>query len=375
MLAIAVLAVMLTADMAWAETKTEYGEGLEQFDFTELNQFLKKEKAGDVLTMERVMEHLMKGELTKLAGEALESLKQVLFSEISVSGRLMGQVLALGLMGAVFTNFSTVFQGSQISETSFFMICMLLFTFLVASLMESMAVAAEVVTDILEFMKILMPSYFLAVAFAGGSMSAVVMYEFTLWVMAAGQWGLGSLILPLIRAYVLLGMSGNLVREEFLSKMTGILEQVTGWGLKTLPGLVLGFHLIQSLILPYVDSLKQGAVQKAVSMIPGVGQGAAAMTQLLMGSGVLIKNTMGMAAVVILLILIAVPVLKLLILMIMYQCVAAVMEPVCDKRLVECVSTAAKGQKMLLQTVVTAALLLVITVAVVCLGTNVTYYA
>lgn len=375
MLAIAVFAVMLTADMAWAETGTEYGEGLEQFDFTELNQFLKKEEAGNVLTMEKVMEHLMKGELAKLAGEALESLKQVLFSEISVSGRLMGQVLALGFMGAVFTNFSTVFQGSQISETSFFMICMLLFTFLVASLMESMAVAAEVVTDILEFMKILMPSYFLAVAFAGGSMSAVVMYEFTLWVMAAGQWGLSSLILPLIRGYVLLGMSGNLVREEFLSKMTGILEQVTGWGLKTLPGLVLGFHLIQSLILPYVDSLKQGAVQKAVSMIPGVGQGAAAMTQLLVGSGVLIKNTMGMAAVVILLILIAVPVLKLLILMIMYQCVAAVMEPVCDKRLVECVSTAAKGQKMLLQTVVTAALLLVITVAVVCLGTNVTYYA
>lgn len=375
MLAIAVFAVMLTADMAWAETQTEYGEGLEQFDFTELNEFLKKEEAGNVLTMEKVMEHLMKGELAKLAGEALESLKQVLFSEISVSGRLMGQVLALGLMGAVFTNFSMVFQGSQISETSFFMICMLLFTFLVASLMESMAVAAEVVTDILEFMKILMPSYFLAVAFAGGSMSAVVMYEFTLWVMAAGQWGLSSLILPLIRAYVLLGMSGNLVREEFLSKMTGILEQVTGWGLKTLPGLVLGFHLIQSLILPYVDSLKQGAVQKAVSMIPGVGQGAAAMTQLLMGSGVLIKNTMGMAAVVILLILIAVPVLKLLILMIMYQCVAAIMEPVCDKRLVECVSTAAKGQKMLLQTVVTAALLLVITVAVVCLGTNVTYYA
>ena len=84
---------------------------------------------------------------------------------------------------------------------------------------------------------------------------------------------------------------------------------------------------------------------------------------------------MGMAAVVILFVLMAVPVLKLLILMIMYQCVAAVMEPVCDKRLVECVSTAAKGQKMLIKTVITAALILVITVAVVCAGTNVTYYA
>ena len=220
-----------------------------------------------------------------------------------------------------------------------------------------------------------MPSYFMAVAFAGGSVSAVVMYEFTLWIMAAGQWLLCSVILPVIRIHVLLGMAGNLVKEEFLSRLTELLGQAASWGLKTVPGLVLGFHLIQNLILPYVDSLKQGAVQKAVSMIPGVGQGAEAVTRLLMGSGVLIKNTMGMAALVILMILISVPVIKLLILTVMYQCVSAIMEPVCDKRLVSCVSMAARGQKMMVQTVACAALILVITVAVVCAGTNVTYYA
>ncbi len=74
-------------------------------------------------------------------------------------------------------------------------------------------------------------------------------------------------------------------------------------------------------------------------------------------------------------ILIAMPVIKLLILLLLYQCVAAVMEPVCDKRLVSCVSAAAKGQKMMLQVVIAAALILVITIAIVCAGTNVTYYA
>ena len=173
----------------------------------------------------------------------------------------------------------------------------------------------------------------------------------------------------------LLAMAGNLVKEEFLSRLTELLGQAAGWGLKTVPGLMLGFHLIQGLILPYVDSLKQGAVEKAVSMIPGIGQGASAVTKLLVGSGVLIKNTIGAAAMVILMALIAVPVLKLAVLLVMYQCVAAVMEPVCDKRLVNCVMAAAKGQKMMVQVVACAALILVITVAVVCAGTNVTYYA
>ena len=147
-----------------------------------------------------------------------------------------------------------------------------------------------------------------------------------------------------------------------MSRMTGLLEQAIGWGMKTLLGVLLGFHLIQGMVLPYVDSLKDGSVQKIISMIPGVGQGAAAITQMFLGSGVLIKNSIGMAAVVILL-------------MFLYQCMAALMEPVCDKRLVACIAAAAKGHKLLLQIVMTAALLLVITVALVCAGTNVTYYA
>ena len=376
-LTILLLFLFLTAGPVWARSGDgqEGLPGLEDFDLSGINRFLDGEEAGAGLTIETVMALLADGNLAGLCRETAQSLKKTLFSEISRSGGFLGQVLVLGCMGAVFTNFSTVFSGSEISETGFFITYLLMFTFLMTAMMESMSLAGEVVESVLEFTRLLMPSYFMAVAFAGGSVSAVVMYEFTLWIMAAGQWLLCSVILPVIRIHVLLGMAGNLVKEEFLSRLTELLGQAASWGLKTVPGLVLGFHLIQNLILPYVDSLKQGAVQKAVSMIPGVGQGAEAVTRLLMGSGVLIKNTMGMAALVILMILISVPVIKLLILTVMYQCVSAIMEPVCDKRLVSCMSMAARGQKMMVQTVACAALILVITVAVVCAGTNVTYYA
>ena len=215
----------------------------------------------------------------------------------------------------------------------------------------------------------------MAVAFSGGSVTAAATYEFTLLLITVGQWLLGSVLIPAVRVYFLLVLASNMVKEEFLSRMTGLLEQAIGWGMKTLLGVLLGFQLIQGMVLPYVDSLKDGSVQKIISMIPGVGQGAAAITQMFLGSGVLIKNSIGMAAVVILLVLISIPVLKLMVLMFLYQCMAALMEPVCDKRLVACIAAAAKGHKLLLQIVMTAALLLVITVALVCAGTNVTYYA
>lgn len=205
-------------------------------------------------------------------------------------------------------------------------------------------------------------------------MSAAAMYEFTLLIISVGQWLLGAVLIPAARVYLLLVFANHMAKEELLARLTELTEQAIGWGMKTLLGVVLGFHLIQGLVLPYVDSLKNGSVQKLVGMIPGVGQGAAAVTQMILGSGVLIKNTMGMAAVVILMVLVAVPVMKLVVLMLLYKCLAALLEPICDKRLVKCVGAAAKGHRMLLQIVITAAALLVITVAVVCAGTNVTYF-
>ncbi|MCB7059919.1 stage III sporulation protein AE, partial [Eggerthella lenta] len=74
-------------------------------------------------------------------------------------------------------NVSSVFKGGQISDTGFFVTYLLLFTCLAASFSASLQVAAQVMEQILEFMKLLMPAYYMAVAFSGGSMSALALYE------------------------------------------------------------------------------------------------------------------------------------------------------------------------------------------------------
>ena len=115
------------------------------------------------------------------------------------------------------------------------------------------------------------------------------------------------MLLPLIKVYVLLILAGNLSREPLISRMTSFLESGIRWTLKTVTGLFLGLQLIQSMILPFADSVKRAGIQKAVSLIPGIGSGAEAVLQVAVGSGVLLKNTMGGAAVAVLVILAAAP--------------------------------------------------------------------
>lgn len=152
-----------------------------------------------------------------------------------------------------------------------------------------------------------------------------------------------QLFLPCAQLYVLLSLAGHLSSKDLFSKALELLEQGMRWGSKALLGVVLGFHVLQGMIAPYTDSVRQTALRRAVSLIPGIGQGAAAVSQVLLGSSVLIRNTVGIGGVLVLAAVSLLPLLKLLILYLGCQGSAALLQPVSDSRVVEAVGAVAKG--------------------------------
>lgn len=356
-------------------SETEVSLDLDQYDLSDIQDFLnKQENEGASISFKQIMKDLLAGRIDQVMAQVGKAIRDSLFSEIQGNGHMMAQILILGIIGAVFTNFSNVFTGSQISETGFFVTYLLLFTYLAASFFTSIFIAGSVVNQVLDFMKALMPAYFLAAAFAGGSVSAIASYEITLFAITGAQTLLALVLLPLVKVYALLVMAGHIAKEDVLSKLTDLLRDVISWSLKTAVGLVLGLQLIQGLVLPYADSLKTSAIEKLVGVIPGLGAGIGAAAQMVIGSGVLVKNTIGAAGVIVLMMITLVPMLKLVVLMLLYQGVAAILQPICDKRIVSCISDMARGHRILLSIAASAIVLFVVTIAVVCAFTNVTYY-
>lgn len=349
----------------------------ETVDWEDIDQFLRQESSGMEIpvTFTDLVKALMYGEGREAGRAILDLLKQSLVREVSRGGRLAGQVLALGLVGAVFAGFASIFTGSQISETGCFLTYLLAFSALAAAFSDSIAIAGDVLQKQMEFMRALVPSYFLAVAWAGSAATSAAWMELVLILIGGVQWLYLKLLLPLMRVYLLLVLVGNMTKEDMLSRLTELLQTGIRWGTRSLFGVVLGFQLLQGMVLPYADAMRAGGLQKLLQVIPGIGNGAGAAAKMLLGSGVLIKNTMGAAAVVVLAVISLVPVVKLGILMGIYQLTAAVLQPVGDKRLVSCVASVADGQRTLVGMVVSGLLLFVITIALVCAGSNVVYLA
>lgn len=363
------------ADTGFPQFENETIPGQEHWE--SLDRFLQEQydNTGQIITFSGLMEELLDGDAKGVATMLVQAAKQALFQEIANGSHMAGQLLALGMIGALFAGFSDIFSGGGISEAGFFMTYLAAFSVMAVSFLDSVAIAGEVMEQQISFMKVLIPSYFLVVAWAGASVAALAWHEVILLLIGAIQWLYGKILLPLVRVYILIAMAGNMTKEDLFSKMTELLKSIITWGTRSLVGIVLGFQMIQGMVLPYADAAKTAGMQKLLQAIPGVGQGAEAVTKMVLGSAVLIKNTMGAAAALILILISLLPVIKLAVLLLIYRAVAAVIQPVADKRLTACISSMAEGQKMLLGLACSGLCLFLITIALICAGTNVSWFA
>lgn len=371
------LFLFMFSGLARAEEAVEEPYALEDFNMEEIQRFLDsldRDQTGG-LSFGSVMKEIMDGNLGGVLGELAGRIREGFFSEIRTNARFVGQIILLAFIGAVFSGFSNIFGSGHVSETGFYVVYLLNMVFLAASFFASVTIAGSVAEELMEFMRVLLPAYFLAVAWREARSpprrSAALPLEPSAW---SRPWSPGVL-LPLMRVYLMLVLAGNLYREDMISRTTELLRQGILWTLKTMFGIIVGFHVIQGLVLSQADALKNASAMRLAQMIPGMGAGAGAISQMVMGSGILIKNTAGAAAVLVLLFMAAVPVIKLLVLMFLYYMAAAVMQPVCDKRLVACMTGAAAGHGILLKIVGCSLALFSVTIAVLCASTNAVWYA
>ena len=334
--------------------------GSTALDLSEIENYLDRigEQKTAGMTFGELMNMIRAGDMEKIFLYGRDRIASALFSEIRTNASFLAEILILSLCGAACSGFFGIFGSDQLSETGFYVICICVQTFLAAGFFSSIRIAEETTGEILGFMKVLLPAYFLAVTMAGGAVTSASVCGFTIGAIGVIQTVVSGFLLPVMKLYMVISLVGNLFREEMFSVMTELLGKVVGWT-----------------VLPQADAMKNAAVMRAVEAVPGVGAGAGVVSDLLLGSAVLIKNTAGAAAVAVLLFLAAVPMVKLAVLMVLYYLAAAVMQPVCDKRLTACITQNAAGHGMLLKIVGYSLALFVVTIAVISYSTNAVYYA
>lgn len=291
-------------------------------------------------------------------------IKNFLYKNLAAERDTMIHVVLLVLMAALFSNFSNVFNNGQMGEISFYIVYMLLLAALVHSFGTLSIEISEGLTGFVTFMKALMPSYFLAVTAATGSATAMVFYEVVLVLVYVVQVIFLKGVLPGIHIYVLLQLVNFLHSEDFLSKMAELVRTVVEWTMRTCIAVVIGMQIIQNMIGPAIDTLKRDVIGKTAAAIPGIGNAINGVTEVALGTAVLVRNGLGVIGMIVILCVGLPPVIRLGMTTLLYKLLAAIVQPISDKRMVGALATVGDGCMLLLKVLLTMELLFLITIAV-----------
>ena len=341
---------------------------LEELDLSRVQRMLDQMLGEESFSMKDMLDGLIKGEKVLSEDTVQEMVHSFLFSGLEKEKSLLIKILLLILLSAVLANFADVFESGQIGDICFYIVYLLLFILLMDSFSSVTRSVQQTITWMAEFMRGLAPAYFLTISIAAGSSTAAVFYEGVLILTWLIQEVILNLLFPGACLYVLISLINNLSKEEMLGKMTELLDTAVSWGLKTLLGMVVGLQVVRGLIAPVMDTLKRSALGKAAGALPGVGNAVNMVTELVLTSAVLVRNCLG---VVILFAFVAAgagPVIHYGILSLLYRFLAAIAQPVSEKRIVDSLATMGEGCALLLRILFTAEILCILDFVILMTG-------
>lgn len=285
--------------------------------------------------------------------------------EISNVRQIFLYILVLGVVSALFSGFSDLFSGQQIAQSGFYFLYLFLTVVLTRAFLAVSGTGAKAIENIVLFIKLFIPAYFTAVGTANGAATAVCYYQLMLMIAYLVENFLNSMLLPFIYSYVLLAILNGIWVEEKLTLLLDLMKKIIVTALKISMGAVTGLSLVQSVVVPVADRLKISALRKAVASIPGIGGVAEGVTELMIGSAVLLKNSLGVLLVLLLLGSCMIPLIKILLITGTVKLGAAITGIVSDKRISGCADRVGEGCLLLFRCVFTAMALFVIVIAVV----------
>ncbi len=356
-----------TDELSLDETETAE-ELLKEINLADVQKMLDDFMGADSFSMKEALIKLTRGERAFSKEAVQEFVYRFFFYQLDQEKELFVKLILLILLSAVLTSFAEVFENNQIGDISFFVVYLLFFTILMDSFSKMSSSLEKTIYWMTEMMKGLAPAYYMTVCAASGAASAVVFYEGVLLMVWGIQWLLLTVLLPASGMYVLLQLVNSLSREEMLGKMAELLNTAVSWGLKSLLAAVVGLQIIRNLVAPVMDSVKRGLLSKAAGALPGVGNAVNMVTELVVTSAVLVRNCLGVVILVVFVLIGAGPMLHYGILSLLYRLLAAVAQPVSDRRMVRALGTMGEGCALLLRILFTAEVLCMLAFLVLMAG-------
>lgn len=225
------------------------------------------------------------------------------------------------------------------------------------------SLGVETIQLISEYNKLLLPVMTAALASQGGATMSAALYAGTVMFDTLLSIMISKVILPLLYAYIALGIAFAAIDEQVLGNLLGFIKWLVTWLLKIVIYVFTGYMGITGVISGTVDAAALKATKLAISgTVPVIGNIISdASETILIGTGI-VKNATGVYGILVILTLWLAPFLKIGIQYLLLKITAGIVSFYSDKQAVSVVNHICTAMGFILAMTCTVCLLLLISV-------------
>lgn len=277
------------------------------------------------------------------AGAAVTGLARFFLHEVLYSGKLVVTIVLLAVFTMLLETMQNAFERNTVSKVAYSIAYMVLLVIAVNSFRSATQYAAEAIGNMVQFMLAMVPLLLTLLASTGGVTTVAVLHPLIVFMIHTVGTLIHLIVFPLLFFSAVLHLVSTLSERYKVTQLANLLRTIGVGMLGVLLTLFLGVLSVQGATGAVADGIALKTAKFVTgNFVPVVGRMFSDAADTVLSASLLVKNAVGLAGVVILLFLCAFPAVKILTLALIYNVSAAVLQPLGDTPIVQCLQTIGK---------------------------------
>lgn len=314
---------------------------------------------------EYVKTYIKEGEGNISSEKLIKAILSLIFKEVATVLKLCLSLIVVGVLCALIKNLQQAFNNKGVSEVAFYACFIILIMLLSKSFVISIQVAKDIITDISNFMNVLLPILVTMISLSGGVMQATTLDPVILAAVTIIPKIYLSIIIPGILISFVLQFANNLTEDHKIGNLCKMVKRWIMW----LQGIILTAFIalltIRGITSSTMDAVTLKTTKYAVdNFIPIVGKAFSDAITSVAAYSLIIKNAISTIGLVTIVLMILYPIIKIVLMSFIYKLSASLLEPISDKRITASIVAAGDSLIVLLSCVLCVSLMFFVLIAI-----------
>lgn len=297
--------------------------------------------------------------------ELLFGILRYFLNDVLLNTKLLGKLIVLTLICGILQNLESAFENDSISNLAYYACYLVLIIIVVKSFSIAVGVGKDTINRMVDFMLALLPTLLALLASVGGFASASVFDPIIMISVQLVSYLIRDFILPVIFLIAVLSIVNNLSDTFQVTKLAALLRQLCIWTLGFVLTAFVGIITIRGTTAQTLDQVAVKTAKFAVdNFIPVVGKCLSDAVATIASYSLILKDAISTVGLITLVVTCIFPLIKIVSMIFIYKAAGALIEPISDKRIINCLNDVGNSLTLVFASVVCVAVMFFIMVTI-----------